>query len=140
MSDDLSAAAARDALLAAARSAERLRLRARWASTKLTVFGIAIGLVTVAVGLIDSKLLGAAVFGGWLALVVGMSWWERRRLAHLPGTRKRTSRYSATSFAFYGVALAVGIGQASGDRTYWLPAGVIVALPMLVGAFRERRA
>jgi hypothetical protein len=140
MSDDLSAAAARDALLAADRSSQRLRHRARWASTKLTVFGIAIGLVTVAVGLIESKLLGAGVFGGWLALVAGMSWWERSRLAHLPGTRKRTSRYWATSFAFYGVALAVGVGEASGDRTYWLPAGVIVALPMLVGAFRERHA
>ena len=140
MSDDSSAAAARDALLAAARSSERLRLRARWASTKLTVFGVAIGLVTVAVGLIESKLLGAAVFGGWLVLVVGMSGWERSRLAHLPGTRERTSRYWATSFAFYGVALAVGSGEASADSAYWLPAGVIVALPMLVGAFRERHA
>ena len=123
MSDDSSAAAARDALLAAARSSERLRLRARWASTKLRVFGVAIGLVTVAVGLIESKLLGAAVFGGWLVLVVGMSGWERSRLAHLPGTRERTSS-----------------GEASADSAYWLPAGVIVALPMLVGAFRERHA
>jgi hypothetical protein len=140
VNDDLAAGAARDALLAAARSSEKLRIRARWVSTKLTVFGVAIGLVTVAVGLIESKLWGAAVFGGWMTLAVVMSAWERRRLAHLPGTRERASRYVAMSFAFYGVALAVGIGQGSADPAYWLPAGAIFALPMLVGAFGERHA
>src|SRR3954453_23314579 len=93
MNQDSSVASARDALLAAARSSERLRLRARWAITKLAVFGVAIGLVTVAVGLIESKLLGTAVFAGWLVLAVGMSAWERSRRAHLPGTRERTSVY-----------------------------------------------
>ena len=140
MNNDLSAAAATDALLAAARTATRLRRRARWASTKLAVFGVAIGQVTVTVGRVESKTVGAAVFAGWGALAVGMSAWERRRLAHLPGTRERAGRYWATSFAFYGVALAVGIGEASQEPGYWLPAGAIVALPMLVGAFRERRA
>jgi hypothetical protein len=117
-----------------------LRARARWASTKLAVFGVGIGLVTATVGLVESKLLGAAVFAGWLLLAVGMTVWERSRLAHLAGTRERISPYWVGSFAFYGVALAAGTDEKSGDLTYWRPAAVIVALPMLIGALRERRA
>ncbi len=132
--------AARDALLSAASTSQKLRARARWGSTKLAVFGVGIGLVTASVGLIESKMLGAAVFAGWLVLAGGMTVWERSRVAHLPGTRERISRYWVGSFAFYGVALAVGTSQKSADVTYWLPAGMIVAMPMLIGALRERRA
>jgi hypothetical protein len=140
MDNDMTPEAARDALLSAARTSQRLRGRGRWASTKLAVFGVGIGLVTASVGLVESKLLGTAVFAVWLVLVGGMRMWERSRLAHLAGTRERINPYWVGSFAFYGVALAVGTDKTSGDLTYWLPASVIVALPMLIGALRERRA
>lgn len=140
MDDGMTPQAARDALRSAADASQRLRARARWASTKLVVFGVGIGLVTAAVGLIESKLLGAAVFAAWGALAVIMSMWERRRLAHLSGTRQRINPYWAGSFTLYGVAVAVGTAETVGDRAYWLPAGLIVALPMLIGALRERGA
>ncbi|WP_405433768.1 hypothetical protein [Micromonospora sp. NBC_00617] len=140
MDDEMTPEAARDAILSAANASQRLRARARWASTKLTVFGVGIGLVTAAVGLTESKLLKSAVFVAWGALAVAMTMWERRRLAHLASTRQRISPYWAGSFAFYGVALAVGTDKTLGDLTYWLPASAIVALPMLIGALRERRA
>jgi hypothetical protein len=138
--DDMTAASARDALRSAAGASQRLRTRARWASTKLTVFGLGIGLVTAAVGLTDSKLVKSGVFLAWVALAVAMTVWERRRLAHLAGTRQRVNPYWAASFAFYGVALAVGSDKGLEDLAYWLPASAIVPLPMLIGALRERRA
>lgn len=117
--------AARAALADAARTSDRLRARARWAST---------------IGLAESKLLGATVFVAWGVLVAATAWWERRRTAHLAGTRERTSRYWALSFALYAVAIACGVARPDGDTAFWLPAAVVVALPMLVGAARERRA
>ncbi|WP_091555523.1 hypothetical protein [Micromonospora pattaloongensis] len=140
MNNELTPEAARNALVSAAAVSEKMRARARWASTKLAIFGIGIGLVAATVGLVESKAVGAAVFAGWIALVVGMTIWERGRLAHLAGTRQRINPYWIGSFACYGVALAVGTGELSGVPMYWIPASVIVALPMLIGALRERRA
>jgi hypothetical protein len=139
MTSELTPDDARAALAGAASSASRLRRRARWASTKLLIFGVGMGLVTLSVGLIESKLVGAAVFAAWGALALGMSRWARRRTAHLPGTEARTAPYWATSMAFYAVSIAAG-GDSYGDPTYWVPAAVVVAVPMLVGAVRERRA
>jgi hypothetical protein len=133
-------AAARDVLISAESTSRRLRTRARWSSTKFAVFGVAIGVVTATVGLVESKPLGAGVFAAWVALAVGMSLWERSRLAHLAGTRERTSPYWVGGFALYGVAVATATEETSGDPAYWLPAGLITALPMLIGAWRERRA
>ena len=140
MTHDLTPAAARNALATAATTSSTLRTRARWSSTKLAVFGVGIGSVTTAIGLVDSRLLGAAVFAGWVVLAGGMSLWERRRLVHLAGTRERIRPYWLTGFAFYAVAVATASEQTSGDVPYWLLAGVVVSLPMLIGAWRERRA
>jgi hypothetical protein len=139
MSNDLTPDDARAALAGATSSAARLRHRARWAGTQLLVFGLGMGLVTLSVGLIESKLLGAAVFVAWGALALVMSRWTRRRTAHLTGTTSRIAPYWALSFGFYAVAIAAG-GDEHGDPTYWVPATVVVTVPMLVGAIRERRA
>jgi hypothetical protein len=139
LSHDLTPEDARAALAGAAASATRLRARARWASTKLLIFGAGMGLVTLSVGMLESKLLGAAVFAAWGALAFGMSRWERRRTAHLPGTGARTGPYWSTSIALYAVAIAAGTEQSS-DPTYWIPVALVVPLPLLVGAVRERRA
>lgn len=137
---DMTPDAARDALAAAARTSDRLRARARWASTKLAVTGIGMGLVTLAVGLVESDVVGIGVFVAWGVLVAGTAWWERRRTAHLAGTAERTSRYWALAFALYAVAIACGVSRPEGDVGFWTVAAVAVALPMLVGAVRERRA
>ena len=139
MSNDLTPAAARTALAGADRSAERLRRRARWAGTKLAVCGLGMGLVTLSIGLVESRWLGAAVFVGWGLVVLALSRWERRRTAHLPGTGERTRRWWTMSFALYAVAIAAGT-RTEGDPTYWGPAAVVVAVPLLVGAVRESRA
>lgn len=140
MAYDLTPAAAREALASAATTSHKLRTRARWASTKLAVFGVAIGLVTITVGMVDSRLIGAAVFAGWAVLAGGMSLWEARRLVHLAGTRERIRPYWLAGFAFYGVAVATASADTSGELAHWLPAGVIVSMPMLIGAWRESRA
>jgi hypothetical protein len=139
MTHELTPDDARAALAGAASSASRLRHRARWAGTKLLVFGLGMGLVTLSVGLVESTLLGAAVFAAWGLLALAMSRWARRRTAHLPGTEARTAPYWATSMALYAVSIAAG-GHEDGDATYWVPAAVVVTVPMLVGAVRERRA
>lgn len=137
---DITPEAARDTLAAAGRTSDRLRTRARWASTKLAVLGLGLGVVTATIGLVESTLLGVLVFAAWGVLVAVTAWWERRRTAHLAGARERTSRSWALSFALYAVAIACGVARPEGDSVYWLTAAAVVALPMLVGAVRERRA
>jgi hypothetical protein len=140
MTSDMTPTAARDALASAAATSDKLRAQARWSSFKLAVFGVGIGIVTTAVGLVESTLLGFAVFAGWGLLAMGMSLWERRRLVHLAGTRQRIRPYWLTGFAFYAVAVATASAQSPEDVAYWVLAGVVVSLPMLVGAWRESRA
>lgn len=137
---DMTPDAARDALANAARTSDRLRARARWASTSMAVTGVGIGLLTLAVGLVRHDGLALAVFAAWGLLVAATAWWVRRRTAHLPGTPERTSRWWGASFALYAVAIACGVSRPEGDVTFWVPAAVVVATPMLVGAVRERRA
>lgn len=139
MAHEMTPEDARSALSDAAASADRLRARARWASTKMLVFGVGIALVTLAVGLVESTVLGLTVFAVWGALVLAMSRWERRRAAHLPGTGERVRPLWALSLMLYAVSIAAGTTN-DGDLTYWGPAAVVVALPLLVGAVRERRA
>ncbi len=139
MTQPLSPEDARATLRAADLSAARLHRRARWAATKLVVFGLGMSVVTLSVGLVESKALGAAVFVAWGVLALGMSQWERRRTAHLAGTAGRTGPLWTLSFAGYAVAIAAGT-ESSGDPGYWVPAALLVPLPLFVGALRERRA
>ena len=140
MAHDMTPQAARDALASADGSSARLRDRARWAGTKLAVFGLGFGVITAAIGLVESQVHGLAVFAVWGLLVGGMVLWERRRPAHLPGTAARITPYWVLTIVLYAVAVAVASGERAGDLTYWLPAAAIVSAPMLIGALRERRA
>lgn len=140
MSDDLTPEDARAALGAAAASSARVRGPARWMSVYLGVFGLGFGVLTLLLGLVHERPLRAVLLAGWAVLCLAVVAWAARRPAHLAGTGARTGRYWMLTAVLYGIALAAGLPQEDAGLGYWLPAAVVVALPMLVGAVREARA
>ncbi len=140
MSDDLSPDDARAALAAAEASSARVRGPARWMSVYLGVFGVAFGVLTLLLGMVQGRPARAVLLAGWAVLCLGVVAWAARRPAHLAGTAARTGRYWMLTAVLYGIALAVGLPQDDAGLGYWLPAAVVVALPMLIGAVREARA
>jgi hypothetical protein len=131
---------ARAALDSAVTASGRVRAQARWMSTYMAVFAVAFLLLTLVVGLVESTPIRLTVgIGGWFVLVVVMMWWISRRTAMLTGSAWRTAPYWLGTVLLYTAALIVGLPDREGQVTYWVPAAIIVALPMAIGALLERR-
>ncbi len=77
---------------------------------------------------------------GWIGLMVATVFWARRRRATLPGTGWRTAPYWIATSVLYATVNIVGAHGRQGQVWYWVPAAVVVALPLAIGAVRERRA
>jgi len=129
------------ALAAASTAASRVRRRARWMSTYLAVFAGGFAALTLLLGVVQPLSLRMSAFTiGWPLLIAGMVIWAARQPARLRGTLRRVSKYWTTTGICYGAVLAVGTPRFIGQPLYWLPAAVLVAAPMVLGAIRERRA
>jgi len=138
---EISPDAARAALVAATHSAAQVRTRAQWMSTYLAVFAGGFAGVTLLLGLTRPTWLRMSLFGlVWPLLIVSMEMWAARRPAHLRTTRRRVVKYWIGTGALYGAALVVGTPAFLGRAGYWIPAAVLVATPLLIGSWRERRA
>lgn len=141
MPAEISAEAAQRALLAATHSAAQVRSRARWMSTYLATFAGGFAGVTLLLGLMRPLWLRMSMFGvAWALLIVGMQMWAARRPAHLLATRRRVAKYWIGTGALYGSVLVVGTPALLGRALYWIPAAAVVATPLLIGSWRERRA
>ncbi len=118
-------------------AAGRVRRKSRWIATYLAVFGVGFGAVTLLLGLVEPLALRMTIFfvcGP--VLVVGMVVWSRRQPA---APRGRLWGWLGTGI-LYGVALFVGTPGLEGRVEYWLPAAVVVALPLCVAGWREHRS
>jgi hypothetical protein len=138
---DLTPAAADAALARAHASSDRLQARGLgWLSRYMAVFGLGFGAVTAVIGLVEPPVVRTVAFvGGWLVFVLAMVLWSRNRPATLRDHDVRIRPYWRLTFVFYAVALASGLGQQLGNPSFWVPAAVVVALPLVVGAVRVRR-
>ncbi|HEV2370864.1 MAG TPA: hypothetical protein VGS19_01735 [Streptosporangiaceae bacterium] len=140
VNDDISPDEASAALSRAGQSAQRVRSQARWMSTYLGVFSAGFAAITLTVGLVRPLTPRVLVFVTWAVLVAATVAWSRRRPASIRGAMDRVGRYWIVSVTLYAVALAVGTPHLTGHPMYWVPAALAVAAPLMVGAFRERRA
>lgn len=130
---------ARDQLASAGAAADRLRARGRWTGAYMTAFGLGFGALTLLVGLMrDSRALTAVIVVGWGLFVAAMVRWTRTRPATERGAVRRMQPLWMLTTVLYAIALAVGLPQDAGAR-FWWAAGAVVALPLLVGAARERQ-
>jgi len=132
---------ARAALDSATTTSGRVRARARWMSTYLAAYAGGFLVLVLVLGLVDDVPLRVWIAGvGWVALMVAMALWSRRRPATLPGTGWRTAPYWIATAVVYVAVNIVGAHGRQGQVWYWVPAAVLVALPLAIGAVRERRA
>lgn len=129
------------ALAVASAAASRVLVRARWMSTYLAVFAGGFAVLTLLLGLVQPLSIRMGAFAiGWPLLIAGMVAWAARQPARLRGTLRRVMKYWVATGICYGAVLAVGTPRFIGEPLYWLPAAVLVAAPMVLGAIRERRA
>ena len=139
MADELARKQAISRLARADVAAGRVRRHTRWMATYFTVFGLGFGVVTLILGLVQPLALRMTIFATcWPVLVIGMVLWARRQRAAPRGRFRGVWAWIATGI-LYGVALAVGMPAFEGRVGYWAPAAVVVALPLCVAGWRERR-
>lgn len=140
MDTDMSRERAAADLARAASATGRVRDEARWVARYLAVFGAGFAVLTVELGMVTPLWLSLTIAGAlWIPLVTGMVVWAMRRRAAARGAGRRLAVPFAATGALYGAALAVGLPDQVGNAAYWVPAAVVVALPMVVAAVLEAR-
>lgn len=137
---DLTRDQAASALADAERSAARVHVETRWFVRYLAVFAAGFGVLTLVLGLVDPLWLRLTISGVlWIPLVIGMAWWAFHQRATASGVGRRALPGWVGSGVLYAVALFVGTPGQLGNPAYWVPAAVVVALPLAIAAWRESR-
>ena len=140
VADELASEQAIAELARADVAAGRVRGHAQWMATYFTVFGLGFGAVTLILGLVQPLALRMTIFATcWPVLMIGMILWARGQRAVPRGRLRGVWAWIATGI-LYGVALVVGMSVLEGRMAYWVPAAIIVALPLCVAGWRERHA
>jgi hypothetical protein len=120
---------------------ERVRSRARWMSAYLGVFAVGFGALTLILGLVTPLWLRMTISSVlWAPLVVGMVWWTRQQPAAPRDWCRRGGWGWAGTGVLYGAALWIGTPGLLGRVEYWVPAAVLVTIPLALAAWREHRA
>ena len=126
---------ATSALEHAARLAASTRTRGwRWVRLYLS------GWAAASVGLVLALGLGGRIgfvvgMSAWAAIVTAGVTWAARQGSMAAGTRRRLV-FGAGSWALvYGATLFVGLDRFAGDVTFWVPAALVSAVPLLLAAW-----
>jgi hypothetical protein len=130
-----SPAEATSALEHAARLAASTRTRGwRWVRLYLS------GWAAASVGLVLALGLGGRIgfvvgMSAWAVIVTAGVTWAARQGSMAAGTRRRLV-FGAGSWALvYGATLFVGLDRFAGDVTFWVPAALVSAVPLLLAAW-----
>jgi hypothetical protein len=119
----------------------RVQAEADWLSGYLAFFAVAFGGVTLLLGLLQPSWLRMLTFSlVWPVVVTTGVIKVRRRAASPRAAGRRMAPYWVATSAFYGIALFAGTPGQVGRVAYWVPAALVVAAPLAVGAVRERGA
>ena len=125
----------------AADSAQRIRARSGWMSFYLAAFAAGFAFITLVLGLIEPRTLRMISFAiVWPTIAIPMSRWAQSRPSRMRGSLRRSVPYWIATGALYGTVLVIGTPRHLGQASFWFPAAALVALPLSVGAYRERRA
>lgn len=140
MATDITREQAAAELDRAERAAALVRRQSRWMARYLGVFAAGFGALTLILGLVEPLWLRMTVSGVlWAGLVLGMVLWANRRPATARGAGHRGLWGWIGTCALYGVALFVGTPGHLGEVAFWVPAAVVVAIPLAIAAWQEAR-
>ncbi|NLF03675.1 MAG: hypothetical protein GX593_01475 [Actinomycetales bacterium] len=141
MSNDITPDAARAALDSAATARDGVHAHARWMPIYMVTFGIGFGAAAFLLGMIESFWWRMGLFMAiWLVFVLSMVRWAAGRQASVRTSLRRTAPWWIGTGVLYAAALFVGTGRFQGELAFWAPATVLIAVPLVVGGLRERRA
>ncbi len=140
MDTDMTRERAAADLARAGRAADHVRGESRWMVRYLAVFAAGFAVLTLVLGLVEPLWLRLTVAGAlWIPLVAGMVIWALSQRAAARGVGRRVVWGWVGSGGLYALALTVGTPGLLGNALYWVPAAVVVALPLAVVAWREAR-
>lgn len=138
MADQPTVEQARAHLTRAAALDRDARRNSRWYGRYLATFAVAFAGLTLLLGLVPSLAVRVTLFATlWPVFVLGMVLWALRQRTASRNVGRRTVPYWVGSGGSYGIALIVGTPSRIGDVAYWVPAALLVAAPLAVGAWRE---
>ncbi|GGX72248.1 hypothetical protein [Streptomyces hiroshimensis] len=133
------ATAAATALARAQALDSTVRSGSRWFVRYQWLFGCAAAVAVLACGLIDGPA-GAIVFAVlWVAAVTTLAVWANRQPVSRHGLGRRHHVMIAAWGLLHAAVITPGTIWFRGDLAWWVPGAVVVALPGLVGAWREGR-
>lgn len=131
---------AQNSLDDAARLATATRRAARWYANYLLAFAGGTVLLSVLIGIVPGPVGVGIGMACWLALLIGLTVYQRRQQAKI---RRFTSLHLIviiTWASLWIITVMVGNLYFPGELSWWLPAGIVTALPALVGAIAVYRA
>lgn len=140
MATDVSPEQAAADLARAGLAAGRISRQSRWMVHYTAVFATGFGVLTLVLGLVGPLWLRMTISGVlWAGLVSGMLMWARRRPATSRGVGRRVTWGWIGTGVLYGAALFAGTPGQLGNVAYWVPAAIVVTLPLAAASWRESR-
>jgi uncharacterized RDD family membrane protein YckC len=126
------------ALVEAGAARRLLAAKGRWPRAYLLAYavGAAVTLMLAGLGGVWGVLIIAVA---WPTVVIVMQRLSRSRAVTERGGRRAISTGAAIWGVLYVIALALGYAVFRGDPSYWVLAGVVVALPFVAVALRRRK-
>ncbi len=121
-------------LTSAERLAQRSRRAARWYAFYLLLYALGTVVLAFLIGVAPGPLGVSLGMGLWLVLLVGLTLYQRKQQALIKKFAALHTIVILTWAPLWVLTVIVGTFYFVGDLSFWLPAGIVTALPALVGS------
>ena len=129
-------------LTSAERLAQRSRRAARWYGCYLLLYAIGTVALAFLIGVAPGPLGVSLGMGAWLVLLVGLTLYQRKQRALIKKFAALHTIVIMTWASLWIITVIAGSFYFVGDLSWWVPAGLVTALPALLGSllvFRQTR-
>ena len=133
---------AQDLLSSGERLAQRSRRAARWYAFYLLLYALGTFVLALLIGIAPGPLGVTVGMVIWLVLLVGLTLYQRRQQALIRRFASLHVIVIMTWASLWVITVIAGTFFFVGDLSWWIPAGIVTALPALIGAlvvFRQTR-
>lgn len=124
----------------ATRMANTTRRAARWYANYLLAYAAGTVLLAVLIGIAPGRLGVGIGMVCWLALLIGLTLYQRKQQAKIKRFATLHLIVIMTWASLWIITVMAGSYFYPGDLSWWLPAGIVTALPALIGAIVVYRA